>query len=105
MRSPLSLPRLPLGLLAIALLVGALVLTVPAVAFDPALAGAQVTDLDEEVDDTPGLGVITGTPDPGPDPEDAGDRGGFAQLGVAIVLLGGIAFIASRVIKGARLSG
>ena len=63
---------------------------------------AQVTPLDEEVDDAPGLGSITGSPEAGPDPEDAGDRGGFAQLGVAIVLLSGIGFIASRVVRGAR---
>ncbi len=88
----------------VAILVGALVFSVPSIVFAPVVS-AQVTDLEEDVDDTPGLGVITGTPDPGPDPEDAGDRGGFAQLGVAIVLLGGIAFIASRVVKGARLSG
>lgn len=63
---------------------------------------AQVTPLEEETEEAPGLGVIVGTPEAGPEPEDAGDRGGFAQLGLAIVLFAAIGFIASRVIKGAR---
>lgn len=71
----------------------------------PEQLSAQVTPLDDEVNDAPGLGSITGTPDPGPAPEDAGDRGGIAQLGFAVVLLGGVAFIVSRVVKGARSAG
>lgn len=67
----------------------------------PAIS-AQVTPLEEEGEDAPGLGVIVGTPEAGPEPEDAGDRGGFAQLGLAIVLFAAIGFMASRVIKGAR---
>ena len=63
---------------------------------------AQVTPLEEESEEAPGLGVIVGTPEAGPEPEDAGDRGGFAQLGLAIVLFVAIGFIASRVVKGAR---
>ncbi len=80
-------------------------ISTPLSIFDVSPAAAQVTDLEDEVDEAPGLGVITGTPDPGPAPEDPGDRGGFAQLGVAIVLLSGIAFIGSRVIQGARARG
>ena len=61
-------------------------------------AHAQVTPIDEEEpDDTPGLGRITGTPDAGPSPEDAGDRGGTAQLALALVIFGGLAFIAWRI--------
>ncbi len=65
---------------------------------------AQVTPLEEESEEAPGLGVIVGTPDAGPDPEDAGDRGGFAQLALAIVLFAAIAFIASRIILAVRAS-
>lgn len=65
-------------------------------------ASAQVTPLDEDQQDAPGLGDITGSPEAGPDPEDAGDRGGFAQLGLAIVLLGAVGFITSRVVLAAR---
>lgn len=77
-------------------------LTAPVHIIDLELAHAQVTPLDEEDVDSPGLGSITGTPDAGPDPEDAGDRGGFAQLALAVILLGGIGFIASRVVLAAR---
>lgn len=66
---------------------------------------AQVTPLEDETEEAPGLGVIVGTPEAGPEPEDAGDRGGVAQLGLAIVLFGAIGFIATRVIKGARAVG
>lgn len=65
-------------------------------------ADAQVTPLDEEPDDAPGLGSIVGSPDAGPDPEDAGDRGGYAQLGLAVILLFGVAFIATRIVREAR---
>lgn len=63
---------------------------------------AQITPIDEEPDDAPGLGSIVGSPEAGPKPEDPGDRGGYAQLGLAVVLLAGVAFIASRVVREAR---
>lgn len=69
---------------------------------DQSSAAAQVTPLDEEPDDAPGLGSIVGSPDAGPDPEDPGDRGGYAQLGLALVLFAGVAFIASRIVRDAR---
>lgn len=60
-------------------------------------AGAQVTPLDDEPEEAPNLGRITGTPDPGPGPEDAGDRGGAAQLTLALVLFLGLVFIGFRI--------
>lgn len=69
---------------------------------DSTEAGAQITPLDEEQEEAPGLGDITGSPEAGPDPEDAGDRGGFAQLTLAVVLGGAILFIGSRLIRAAR---
>ncbi|MGI9605935.1 MAG: hypothetical protein ACR2P0_07320 [Acidimicrobiales bacterium] len=69
---------------------------------DPAPATAafvQIEDLDEPVSETPELGNIVGTPDAGPDPEDAGDRGGWAQLGIALVMFGGIGFIGWRIVR------
>jgi len=65
-------------------------------------ASAQVTPLDDDPDDAPGLGSIVGTPDAGPDPEDAGDRGGFAQLGLAIALFLGLGFIGWRIVRESR---
>lgn len=58
---------------------------------------AQVTPLDDEPDEAPNLGRITGSPDPGPAPEDAGDRGGLIQLFLAVILFGGLGFIAMRI--------
>jgi hypothetical protein len=69
---------------------------------DVAPVGAQVTPIDDEPEDAPGLGSIIGTPDAGPKPDDPGDRGGYAQLGLAVVLAGGIAFIGSRVVRESR---
>jgi hypothetical protein len=66
-------------------------------------AGAQLTPIDDEPDvETPGLGQIIGSPEAGPDPEDAGDRGGWAQLSLAGVMLGGVLFIARRIVKESR---
>jgi len=65
--------------------------------FDTEPAGAQVTPLEDEPDESPTLGRITGSPDPGPAPEDAGDRGGAIQLGLAVVLFSGLVFIALRI--------
>lgn len=65
--------------------------------FDASPVAAQVTPLDEEPDETPSLGRITGTPDPGPSPENAGDRGGAAQLAVALILFLALVFIGWRI--------
>lgn len=67
-------------------------------------AAAQVTPLDDEGEEAPGLGDITGSPDAGPDPEDAGDRGGVAQLVLAVMIFSGIAFIVSRIALATRSS-
>ena len=64
-------------------------------------AGAQIVE-DDSTDEAPGLGNIIGSPEAGPDPEDAGDRGGWAQLVLAVVLFGGIVFIAWRIATGLR---
>ncbi len=65
-------------------------------------ASAQVTPLDDDGEEAPGLGDITGSPDAGPDPEDAGDRGGAAQLVLAVMIFAGIAFIVSRIALATR---
>ncbi|MFT7474608.1 MAG: hypothetical protein ACI81L_001533 [Verrucomicrobiales bacterium] len=69
---------------------------------DIAPVGAQVTPIDDEPEDAPGLGSIIGTPEAGPKPDDPGDRGGYAQLGLAVVLVGGITFIGSRIVRESR---
>jgi len=64
---------------------------------------AQVQDLDgEPSEDPPGLGNIVGSPDPGPKPTDAGDRGGAAQLALAGVMLVGVGFIGFRISRSIR---
>lgn len=69
----------------------------------PSTAMAQLTPIDDEPgNEAPGLGDIIGSPDAGPDPEDAGDRGGWAQLTLALLLLGGVLFIGSRILHESR---
>lgn len=66
-------------------------------------AGAQLTPIDEEPGiEAPGLGDIVGSPEAGPEPEDAGDRGGWAQLSLAGLLVAAVLFIGSRIRKEAR---
>lgn len=90
-RRPALLRLILVGLLGIAQFGGLAVVS-------PNTAEGQVTPIeDEQPDDAPGLGRITGTPDPGPAPEDAGDRGGTAQLALAAVLFGGLLFIGWRI--------
>lgn len=100
--SPLDHPvgKLVLGLVMILGLIAFTTIRVEQAFASDSLA--QVTPLDEEGEDADGLGVIVGTPDPGPEPEDAGDRGGFAQLGLAIVLFFAIGLIARRIILATR---
>ena len=53
-------------------------------------AGAQ--------DDVPdACRTIIGCPDAGPEPENPGDRGGYAQLLTLVVLAGGVGFILTKV--------
>ena len=90
-----------LQLLVALLLIGAL--TTPFVMSLTAVpVGAQVTPLDDEPDDAPGLGSIIGSPDAGPEPDDAGDRGGYAQLGLAIVLITAVCFIGWRIVRESK---
>ncbi len=66
-------------------------------------ASAQVTPIDDEPGiDAPGLGNIVGSPEAGPEPEDAGDRGGWAQLALAGILAGAVLFIGSRILAESR---
>ena len=91
------LPRLLFALIAASALFAAPI----TIAFaEP--AAAQVTPLDDDGEQAPGLGDITGSPDAGPEPEDAGDRGGAAQLVLAVMIFGGIAFIVSRIALATR---
>lgn len=66
-------------------------------------ADAQLTPIEDEPGlEAPGLGDIVGSPEAGPEPEDAGDRGGWAQLTLAVVIAGGVLFIGSRILKESR---
>jgi hypothetical protein len=64
---------------------------------DPAPA-----EVEAEPEDIPGLGSIIGSPDPGPKPEDAGDRGGWAQLALGGIVIGGVAFIVRKIFREAE---
>lgn len=57
---------------------------------------------DQEV--PPDAGRIIGSPDPGPDPEHPGDRGGWAQLMTLGALAAGVGFIMWRIIRATRKS-
>jgi len=46
--------------------------------------------------------TIIGTPDAGPAPEDAGDRGGWAQFAVLGALVAGVGFVFWRIASSAR---
>ncbi len=96
----------------VALVIIGLILAVPGTATAQDDGGGSGSDGDaptQSVDpedapdeELPGLGKIIGSPDAGPDPEDAGDRGGWAQLALAGVLLVGVGFIAFRIVRGVR---
>ena len=78
----------------------ALLITILSFTLGSTVADAQVTPLNDEIEqEAPGLGNIIGSPDAGPDPTDPGDRGGWAQLVLAVILFGGIAFILRKVFR------
>ncbi len=60
---------------------------------DAGTALAQTVDPDL-LDDA---GRIIGSPDAGPDPQNSGDRGGWAQLLTLAVMMAGVVFIAWRI--------
>ena len=73
-----------------------------------ASAPAQDDPVDEDPADDPGYDLpdgartIVGSPDPGPKPEDAGDRGGWAQLLLLGVMAGGVGVVAWRISRAVR---
>lgn len=64
----------------------------------------QVDDVDDvEVGDlAPGAGRIIGSPDPGPEPQHSGDRGGWRQLALLGALAVAVTAIMSRILLAAR---
>lgn len=67
------------------------------------VAAAQITPTEDEPgNEAPGLGNIVGSPEAGPEPEDIGDRGGWAQLALAGILVGAVLFIGSRILAESR---
>lgn len=74
----------------------ATLLVVLVVVATPAVATAQ----DDGIADD--CFTIVGCADAGPEPENPGDRGGWAQLMTLGVLVGAVAFIMTKVIRGAR---
>lgn len=58
---------------------------------------------DVEVGDlAPGAGRIIGSPDPGPEPQHSGDRGGWRQLALLGALAIAVAAIMARILLAAR---
>ncbi len=91
-------------LLALAALSSALLL-VPSVGGAGA-SPAQEDDPADELDTTDelpdGARTIIGSPDPGPEPEHPGDRGGWAQLLTLGVLVAAVGFIMWRITRALR---
>ena len=52
-------------------------------------------------DANPGYNSIIGSPEAGPEPEDAGDRGGSLQFTVFFVMLAGVLVVLVRVMRAA----
>ena len=86
----------------------ALVMTAICVAPAAAHPVAQDDPVDEPpaedpADDLPdGARTIVGSPDAGPKPEDAGDRGGWAQLLLLGVLVAAVGVIGWRISRAVR---
>lgn len=70
-----------------------------------AVTGDDQTDPSGETpvgDLPPGAGRIIGSPDPGPDPQHSGDRGGWRQLALLGALAAAVTAIMVRVLLAAR---
>jgi hypothetical protein len=91
-------------LLALAALWSILLLAPAAVgaAEVPAQDDAPGDEIDTADDLPEGSRTIIGSPDPGPKPENPGDRGGWAQLMTLGVLVAGVGFIMWRVTRALR---
>ncbi len=50
----------------------------------------------------PGAGRIIGSPDPGPEPRQSGDRGGWRQLVLMAALAGAVTFIMVQILRSTR---
>jgi hypothetical protein len=96
--------RVPAAAAAALAFVLLLVVGAPAGAQDtPPTTAAQVEDDSDAPTTLPEeLGNIVGSPDPGPEPEDAGDRGGWAQLGLLGVLVLVVALVLRHLFRSAN---
>ena len=65
-------------------------------------ADADQADDVEVGDLAPGAGRIIGSPDPGPEPQHSGDRGGWRQLALLGALAVAVAAIMARILLAAR---
>ena len=63
---------------------------------------ADLADEAEVGDLPPGAGRIIGSPDPGPEPQHSGDRGGWRQLVLLGALAAAVAAIMVRILLAAR---
>ncbi|CAN5727782.1 hypothetical protein BH20ACT2_BH20ACT2_04050 [soil metagenome] len=78
-----------------------LLLGAPVAAGEPGDDGSGPAPTNEVPDQAPGGGIIP-APDSGVAPESPGDRGGWAQLAVLAVLVGGLGVMAALVVRSAR---
>lgn len=68
---------------------------------EPAGDGSGPAPTNEVPDQVPGGGIIP-APDSGEAPDSPGDRGGWAQLGLLAVLVGGLGVMVALVVRSAR---
>jgi hypothetical protein len=89
-------------LIALLLATGVVFLSIPATAsaFSSRPLGQDQDGIETEI--PPGAGRIIGSPDAGPEPQQPGDRGGWAQLLTLGAVPGGVGFIMWRIVHALR---
>lgn len=92
----------PLLLLAVALVFGAHSYAAAHEGEDEPLPANTGDDLRPVYEIPAGADRIIGSPDPGPDPQHSGDRGGSLQFATLGAVAAAVAFIMWRIIRAAR---
>ena len=89
-------------LIALLLATGILFLSIPATASAVSSQPVGQDQDDVETGVPPDAGRIIGSPEAGPEPQQPGDRGGWAQLLTLGAISGGVGFIMWRIVHALR---